>query len=228
MLINIIEAVLFAAGAPLNVEDLYIGLNGQYTKKEIDSAIEQLYKTYSDEHGIILINVRNRLQFQTNPKYGENIADLLQKTRERELSKTLLQGLSIIAYKQPVTRHELSMVRDTNSDYIVAMLLKLKLIESKGRRDTPGSPREYVTTDEFLRKFGLSDITQLPDYELIMEKVKSNNTTRASEGHSLYHHREIRDDEKEAMIARLVNQANVDLDTSLVGAELPELDDSED
>ncbi len=171
---NIIEALIFASGHGMHREDIYKGLKDQYSKKEIDSAIEKLRKQYSDDRGMHLICANNIYQFQSNPAYGDLLADLLLETRERQLSKTLLQVLAIIAYKQPVTRTEIEELRGVGSDYVIAMLLKLNLIEAIGRKESIGKPILYGTTTEFLRKFGLETLEELPDYDDLMLKIKNN------------------------------------------------------
>lgn len=190
MLTNIIEAVLFAAGKGLEVHTLYNGLVG-YTRKEIDAALEELKKRYSGDCGIRLIQYNKTYQFQSNPDYGETIADMLMETKERELSKTLLQVLAIIAYKQPVTRSEIEDLRGVGSDYVIAMLLKLNLIETVGRKETLGRPLLYGTTDEFLRKFGLESLEELPDYDDLMQKIRNNFDKYYAKTQSLYRDREI-------------------------------------
>lgn len=171
---NIIEALIFASGHGMHREDLYKGLKEQYSKKDIDSAIEKLRKQYSGDRGMHLICANNIYQFQSNPAYGDLLADLLLETRERQLSKTLLQVLAIIAYKQPVTRTEIEDLRGVGSDYVIAMLLKLNLIEAVGRKESIGKPILYGTTTEFLKKFGLESLEELPDYDDLMLKIKNN------------------------------------------------------
>lgn len=174
MPLNIIEALIFASGHGMHRDDLYKGLKEQFNKKEIDSALEKLRKQYSGDRGMHLILANNIYQFQSNPAYGDILADLLLETRERQLSKTLLQVLAIIAYKQPVTRTDIEDLRGVGSDYVIAMLLKLNLIEAVGRKETIGKPILYGTTTEFLKKFGLESLEDLPDYEDLMLKIKNN------------------------------------------------------
>lgn len=174
MLTNIIEALIFASGNGMTADEIHKGLQDRCTKKEVEKAVQELKKQYSGDKGIILIEHNKTLQFQSNPNYGEILADMLMETRERELSKTLLQVLAIVAYKQPVTRAEIEDLRGVNSDYVVGMLLKLDLIEAVGRKETVGRPVLYGTTNEFLRKFGLQDLTELPDYDELMHQIRTN------------------------------------------------------
>ncbi len=189
---NIIEALIFASGNGMHKEDLYNGLKEQYSKKEIDVALSALKDEYGGDRGMHLICANNTFQFQSNPAYGELLADLLLETRERQLSKTLLQVLAIVAYKQPITRVEIEQIRgNVSSDYVVAMLLKLNLIEAVGRKDTLGKPILYGTTNEFLKKFGLESLNELPDYEDLMLKIKNNFDKYYAKEDTLFRNRNI-------------------------------------
>jgi segregation and condensation protein B len=191
MLTDIIEALIFASGSGISSRELYEGLKDKYTMIEIEKAIRELKESYSGPRGIILIEFNDTYQFQTNPEYGELLADLLQKTKERELSKTLLQVLAIIAYKSPITKQEIEELRGVNSDYVVQMLLKLNLIEPVGRKETLGQPILYATTEEFLKKFGLTSLAELPDYEDLLQRIKNNFDKYYEKSEDLYRHRSI-------------------------------------
>lgn len=197
MLTDIIEALLFASGEGMRKEELYKGLGNEFSRKEIDKAIEDLRKQYSENRGIHLILTDKIYRFQSNPAYGDILADMLLETRERELSKTLLQVLAIVAYKQPVTRAEIEDLRGVGSDYVIAMLLKLNLIEAVGRKETVGRPVLYGTTLEFLRKFGLEDLSELPDYEDLMRKIRNNFEKYYKKTDTLYRERDIEGAPKE-------------------------------
>ncbi len=191
MLTDIIEAVIFASGKGMTARELYKGLGDRYARREIDKALLELKKEYSGDRGVHLIEYNDTFQFQSNPEYGTLLADLLMERRERELSKTLLQVLALIAYKQPVTRAEIEEIRGSSPDYVVAMLLKLDLIEAVGRKETVGRPVLYGTTDEFLRKFGLTAIADLPDYDDLMEKIRTNFDKFYAKTQGLYRERTI-------------------------------------
>lgn len=117
----------------------------------ISNAILELEKEFSNDNGILLIRFGNKMQFQSNPKYGEVISEILVETKEREISKVLLQVLAIIAYKQPITRAEIEDLRGINPEYAISMLSRLNLIYPVGRKDTIGRPILYATTEEFLK-----------------------------------------------------------------------------
>lgn len=173
MLKNIIEAIIFASGSGIKKE-LILEYMPDVSEKALDTAIEELKKQYSGDNGVLLIYSAGKYIFQTNPAYGEILADVLTKEKERELSKTLLEVMAIIAYKQPITRVEIEDIRGVNSEYAIAMLMKLNLIDSVGRKDTVGRPILYGSTEEFLLRFKLSSLGDLPDYDALYEQIKSS------------------------------------------------------
>lgn len=186
MLKNIIEALLFSAGKGLTFEEIMSVFQEEHKDSEVRQAIDDLRKEYRDEKGMVLIEYNKKFEFQSNPKYGEIIADVLTPIKEKELSKTLLESLAIIAYKQPITRLEIEEIRGISSEYAVSMLLKYNLITIAGRRDTIGKPLLYATTDEFLRRFELKDLNELPDYEELLEMIRNNFDKYYKSTESLY------------------------------------------
>ncbi len=173
-LTNIIESILFVSGNAVAISDISERIG--CSDKEIMSAAKELQKKYSDPCGINLLIFNKKLQFASNPKYAENVAIVLNPIRERELSKSMLETVAIIAYKQPVTRLDLEEIRG-NSEYAVQVLLKLGIIEIVGRKDAVGRPALFGTTDEFLKKFEISSLDELPDYEVLMSRIRSVNGT---------------------------------------------------
>lgn len=168
-LTNIIEAILFASGDAVPVDILREKL--EITKREADDAIRQLERKYTGDCGIRLLNFNHKLQFATNPEYKESVSLVLTPIREKEFTRTILECAAIIAYKQPITRGELENVRGTNSDYAITTLLSLEMIEPCGRKDTPGKPVLYATTDNFLKRFKLKSLSDLPDYEELLKRI---------------------------------------------------------
>ena len=166
---NIIEAILFAAGNAVPTDLLRDKLN--LTKAQMDSMVRQLEKKYSGNCGIRLLIFNHKIQLATNPDYKEQVAAVLNPIREKEFTRTILECAAIIAYKQPITRTELDSVRGVNSDYAITTLLGLEMIEPCGRKDAPGKPVLYQTTDNFLRRFKLKSLNELPDYEELMKKI---------------------------------------------------------
>ena len=142
----------------------------------------------------MLAEFNGKLQFMSNPKYGETVADVLTPLREKELTKNLLEVLATVAYKQPVTRVEIDQMRGNKSsaEYALTGLLKAGLIEAVGRKDTVGRPLLYGTTDEFLKKFGISSIEELPDYDEVLENLLILNGPSQE---TLFHNRTIMDED---------------------------------
>ncbi len=176
MLKNTIEALLFAAGDGISEKDIIAHFIGDYNEKQLKKAISELRAEYSGNRGIVIIEYNGKLQMQSNTAYGETLADILTPIKEKQLSKTLLEVLAIIAYKQPITRGEIELIRNgVSPDYACAMLSKFDLIEEVGRKiESVGRPIQYGTTDEFLRKFGLSSLEDLPDYDELLDKIRTN------------------------------------------------------
>ncbi len=183
-LTNIIEAILFAAGDAVPMDLLREKLD--INKRELDEAIRQLEKKYTGICGIRLLNFNHKLQLATNPDYKDLVSVTLMPIREKEFTRTILESAAIIAYKQPITRGELEAVRGINSDYAITTLLSLDMIVPCGRKDTPGKPVLYATTDNFLKRFKLKSLSELPDYEELMQKIAELNATDDSSSNYLY------------------------------------------
>ena len=183
-ILHTVEALIFASGVPIKRSELYDSLSPEVTKKDINDAIKALDQTYRDPRGIVLLHIDDKVQFATNPAYGDAVAGALRPIKERELSRTLLEVLAIIAYKQPTTRGEIEEVRGgVSSDYAISTLLRFELIEDCGKKNAPGRPTLYRTTDNFLKKFGLHSIDELPDYAKVMDRlVESGGYNNLSEG----------------------------------------------
>ncbi len=184
-LTNIIEAILFAAGDAVPIDLLREKL--EITKKEADESIRQLEKKYAGNCGIRLLHFNHKLQFATNPDYKESVSTVLMPIREKEFTRTILETAAIVAYKQPVTRTEIENIRDGMScDYAISTLLNLDMIYACGRRETPGRPIEYGTTDNFLKRFKLKSLSELPDYEELMAKIAALNVPADTGSNYLY------------------------------------------
>ena len=177
-LTNIIEAILFASGEAVEVDMFREKL--QVSKIEMDKAIRKLESKYSEDNGIHLLYFNHKLQFATNPEYKDAIASILTPIREKEFTATILECAAIIAYKQPITRGELEKIRNgRSSDYAITTLMTLDMIEPVGRKDSPGKPVLYGTTDSFLKRFKLKSIKELPDYEVFLQKLAELNSWEA-------------------------------------------------
>jgi len=165
-----IEAILFVAGEGLSVEFLSEKLS--VFPENVTAAMDEIRGKYSGESGVHLIKYRNSFQFSTNPDVAEAVANVLNPVRERNLTRSVMETMAIIAYKQPITRLEIDEVRGVDSTYSIDILLQNNLVEVIGRKDTVGKPLVYGTTDEFLKRFGLDDIDNLPSYEELLDKIK--------------------------------------------------------
>ena len=183
-LTNIIEAILFASGDAVPVDLLREKLD--VSKRQVDEAIRQLEKKYTGDCGIRLLNFNHKLQFATNPDFKESVSLVLTPIREKEFTRTILECAAIIAYKQPITRGELENLRGTNSDYAITTLLSLDMIEPCGRKDTPGRPVLYATTDNFLKRFKLKSLKELPDYDELMKKIAELSAVSEATSNYLY------------------------------------------
>lgn len=185
---NVVEAIIFASGSAILKSDICEKVP-ELTTQKLNSIIKSLQKRYSENCGIVLLEFNGKVQFSSNPKYGDTVADVLTPLREKELTKTLLEVLATIAYKQPITRLEIDEMRSNkNSEYALTGLLKAGLIEAVGRKETVGRPLLYGTTDEFLKKFQISGIDELPDYDEVLEKLMLIN---APSQETLFHNRTI-------------------------------------
>lgn len=177
-LTNIIESILFAAGKGVPIADIAEKL--QVTEGTVKKALKSLKEKYGEEGGLQLLEFNKKAQLASNPVYKEEVAAVLNPIREKELTRTILECAAIIAYKQPITRTEIELLRGLNSDYAVNALLELKLIYPCGRKDAVGRPVLFATTDEFLKRFGLHSLEDLPDYDELMQAITSPDDERDS------------------------------------------------
>ncbi len=163
---NALVAILFVAGDAVPLRELAVSLD--ITEKSLLAiANDMIAQQEKQESGILLKKVDNKLQLCSNPKYLPSIDKALAPIRKSRLSQSLLETLSIIAYKQPITRIEIEQVRGVACNYSLSMLLEHGLIERKGHKKTLGNPLLYVTNDEFLRHFGIESLKKLPSLKLL-------------------------------------------------------------
>jgi len=174
-LTNVIEAIVFASGEAVAVKFIIEKLG--CSLKEVNACIDELKLKYPEDSGIQLLVFNGKLQFASNPKYKQQISDVLIPIREKEFTKTILECAAIIAYKQPITKPELEDIRQVSCDYAIHTLLELGMIEPCGRKDAIGKPILYQTTDNFLKRFKLNSIDELPDYDELMEQIARLNSS---------------------------------------------------
>ena len=190
---EVLESLLFLSGNGLKISEVADLLEAP--KTDLNKAVKKLKEKYSGTSGIHLIEYNGKIQLSSNPAYGDAVAKVLNPIKEKELSTATLETVAIIAYKQPVTRLELEEIRGVNCDYVIQVLLKHNLIEVVGRKDAVGKPLLFGTTDEFLKRFQISSIQDLPDYEQLLDSIKviSGGDDNGSKG--LYNEFEIPDEE---------------------------------
>lgn len=170
---NILESLLLVSGEAVAISDITDKL--EVTKAEVEKTAKKLQQKYNHECGINLLMFNGKLQFSSNPKFAEQVSIVLNPIRQRNLTKATLETASIIAYKQPITRMEIEEIRGVGCDYAINILLEHNLIEIVGRKETVGHPALFGTTDEFLKRFDISSIDELPDYNQMLEDIKRIN-----------------------------------------------------
>lgn len=169
---SVIESLLYAWGEPLNISEISRILN---IKPYIvnDTINEMMISCSTDENrGLIIQKFGNSYQLTTKKDNFEFIQMLLQTSVNKSLSTAAMEILSIIAYKQPVTKVEVELIRGVKCTNVIKGLLDKKLIKEVGKLDKPGRPTLYATTDEFLRHFGLNSINELPALKTEDEEEK--------------------------------------------------------
>lgn len=168
---EVLYSILFVAGDGIEKSSLIEKL--EVSEKELNKAIEELKEELSGEKGVYLIEYKNKVQLASNPNYANYISDVLNPIREKSLTRAALETLAIIAYKQPITKLEIEDIRRVNSDYAVQILIDQNMIEVVGRKDAVGKPLMFGTTDNFLKRFDIQDLSALPDYEELLERIKT-------------------------------------------------------
>ncbi len=166
---QVIEAILYAAGHPMRYDKLseLLGLS----VKDVKSIVKEMAEHFAEQdsrHGIQLLLYPTTCQLATKERFAPYIREALGIRRGGNLSASSMEVLAVIAYSsQPATRSYIDLVRGVDSSYAVNSLLDKGLIEAAGRLDAPGRPMQYVTTDKFLRVFGLNSLSELPETEAL-------------------------------------------------------------
>jgi segregation and condensation protein B len=165
-----VEALLFVSDEPLKVSDLAKVLD--VTEKEVREVIQDLSISYErEDRGIRLRQVAGGFRLYSKPDYAPYIQNLLAHKDHRRLTQAALETLAIIAYKQPVTKAEISAIRGVNSEGVVTTLLRKELIKEVGRAKAPGNPLLYGTTAHFLESLGLNSLADLPPLDKITANI---------------------------------------------------------
>lgn len=177
-----VEALIFAAEYALNVDEIKKVVNltfdQKFSKTLIQELIDQITLKYEDEnYAIQLTGIAGGYLFMTKSKYHRIIGDFLKLSSKKKLSKSALETLSIIAYKQPISKSEIESIRGVGADYAVQKLLEKELVEITGRDEGPGRPLLYGTSTKFLNHFGLRNTTDLPklkEFETVEDTIGVN------------------------------------------------------
>lgn len=188
---RVIEAVVFVSGDGVDKDEfkrLY-----DLSDKELNKCLDILKQKYNEDSGINIITYKNKIQFCSNPTLADKVAEILNPIRERSLTKSALETIAIIAYKQPITRSEIEQIRGTSSDYAMQLLQSNNLIEVVGRKDTVGKPLLFGTTENFLKRFELESLDALPNHKELLDRIRVIH----SEGDSLYREFDIPEEEAE-------------------------------
>lgn len=163
---NIIEAIMFAYSEPISIKDLNNAINEELSSKEIEIMLNSLIEDYKENNrGIQIIKLQDKYQMCTNKDYAEFVKNILEPKRKKTLSQATLETLTIIAYKQPITKVEIEEIRGVKSDKVVQTLLENNLIYEAGRLDKIGKPIIYKTTNEFLKLLNIEKLEDLPSIE---------------------------------------------------------------
>lgn len=174
-----IEAILFAAESPVRLDELLKHINKDnpepIDEAQIIDTIELIQEKYQNEMFPFQIGeVGGGYQFLTKPAYHEIVSAYLNRNTVKRLTQAALEVLAIIAYKQPITKNLIEVIRGVNADYTVQKLMEKELIEISGRSEEPGKPLLYKTTQQFLDYFGVNSIDELPklkEFEDIQNQI---------------------------------------------------------
>ncbi len=166
---SVIEALIFSSDDSLSAEEIIGAVKSidgdeiELNKNDVDSTVDLLNQKYIENgNAFRILRIANGYLYATLEAFAKYVGYLSSERAKRRLSQAALETLSIIAYKQPITKPELESIRGVNSDYILTTLLEKNLITIKGRAETVGRPLLYGTTDEFLKYFGLNNLSDLP------------------------------------------------------------------
>ena len=170
---DVVEAVLFTMGASVELRQLAAAIQGD--EKEARMAVEGLRQRYErGKRGIQIIELDGCYQMCTRVEYYDNLIRVAAAPKKHMLTDVALETLSIIAYKQPVTKLEIEKIRGVKSDHAVNRLVEYNLVQEVGRLDAPGRPALFATTEEFLRRFGIGSREELPDMDPVRaEEIRS-------------------------------------------------------
>ncbi|MGI5851138.1 MAG: SMC-Scp complex subunit ScpB [Clostridiales bacterium] len=160
-IMGLIESILFVSGESVSLRKMADFFD--MDKSEIEELMEKLVESFNSRRGgLQIIKMNDRYQLATRPEYGDYIDRYFGIDKKQSLSQAMLETLSIIAYKQPITRIDIESIRGVKCEYTLGVLNDRGLIKEVGKMDAPGKPILYGTTDTFLKVFGLTSLDDLP------------------------------------------------------------------
>lgn len=166
-----VEALLFASEKPLTIEEIKQAFEDGVRAPQLQTAVDALKEEYeSQQRGFRLIEIAGGYQLMTDPRFSDVLKRFYQAREKKKLSQASLETLSVIAYRQPVTRADIEFIRGVNVDGALKTLLEKGLVKMAGRKEVPGRPMLYATTKEFLEHFGLKAVSDLPPLKEFTEK----------------------------------------------------------
>lgn len=173
-MLHAIESILFVSGDPVYLEELARVFSTG--RERIHSLLMRAQEEAEEKgSGVLFYITEQTAQLISNKAYDDVVVEFLQPTQIKSFSQSMLETLTIVAYRQPVTRSEIDAVRGIRSEYSVTQLIKQGFIEECGRKDVLGRPMLFGTTDKFLRKFGLHSLDELPEFEKFSELVTADD-----------------------------------------------------
>ena len=177
--VGIVEAILFVTGDAVEKKEICRAM--EITEGELEETLDAMESGYDfDRRGLRLLRFGAHVQLGTRPDYAPYVEKLLQPVQKQSLSQAVMETLAVIAYRQPVTKAEIELVRGVKCDYSVQSLTVKGLIEEVGRKEALGRPILYGTTDAFLRHFCISSLSELPeiDFSKLADKLEKKEETQ--------------------------------------------------
>lgn len=180
-LIKALEGILFAMGDSVETDRLAAALG--VDEEEVIKVIDEMAESYAAQgRGIRITKLENAYQMCTAPEIYEYLVHIAKQPKKAQLTDVLMETLSIVAYKQPVTKAEIEKIRGVSCGHVISKLVDYKLIEEIGRLDAPGRPMLFGTTEDFLRAFGVTSLEELPTLNPVqLEEFKLQAEAEANE-----------------------------------------------
>jgi segregation and condensation protein B len=162
-----IEALIFATEHPITVEEmkgvLDVTFETEFQEEDLLKGVEAVKEKFSDpQFAFEVIEIAKGFQFLTKPSFHNSVGTYLKQTIKKRLSQAALETLSIVAYRQPISKTEMEQIRGVSCDYAIHKLLEKELVEIQGRSDAPGRPLVYGTSEKFMDYFGIKSLQDLP------------------------------------------------------------------